>query len=378
MIKYPMVDLKGQYEKIKPEIDKAVSEVMDSTAFIKGPAVKSFQANLEKYLNVKHVIPCGNGTDALQLALMALDLQPGDEVITSTFTFIATAEVIALLKLKPVLVDVLPDTFNINPDAVEKAVTGKTKAIIPVHLFGQSADIHAILKIAQKHNLYVIEDTAQAIGADFTCSESGKTKKAGTIGDIGCTSFFPSKNLGAFGDGGALFTDNDELAEKIRAMANHGMKVRYYHDYVGVNSRLDTIQAAILDVKLKYLDEYASARQKAADFYNKAFAGNNKLKTPVTAKFTTHVFHQYTLVLDESIDRDGLMKHLADKGVASAIYYPVPLHLQKAYRDPRYSNGDFPVAEMLSKRVLSLPIHTELTPEIQQYIVDAVNEYVNK
>ncbi len=378
MIKYPMVDLKGQYEKIKPEIDKAVSEVMDSTAFIKGPAVKSFQANLEKYLNVKHVIPCGNGTDALQLALMALDLQPGDEVITSTFTFIATAEVIALLKLKPVLVDVLPDTFNINPDAVEKAVTGKTKAIIPVHLFGQSADIHAILKIAQKHNLYVIEDTAQAIGADFTCSESGKTKKAGTIGDIGCTSFFPSKNLGAFGDGGALFTDNDELAEKIRAMANHGMKVRYYHDYVGVNSRLDTIQAAILDVKLKYLDEYASARQKAADFYNRAFAGNNKLKTPVTAKFTTHVFHQYTLVLDESIDRDGLMKHLADKGVASAIYYPVPLHLQKAYRDPRYSNGDFPVAEMLSKRVLSLPIHTELTPEIQQYIVDAVNEYVNK
>lgn len=373
-----MVDLKGQYEKIKPEIDKAVSEVMDSTAFIKGPAVKSFQANLEKYLNVKHVIPCGNGTDALQLALMALDLQPGDEVITSTFTFIATAEVIALLKLKPVLVDVLPDTFNINPDAVEKAVTGKTKAIIPVHLFGQSADIHAILKIAQKHNLYVIEDTAQAIGADFTCSESGKTKKAGTIGDIGCTSFFPSKNLGAFGDGGALFTDNDELAEKIRAMANHGMKVRYYHDYVGVNSRLDTIQAAILDVKLKYLDEYASARQKAADFYNKAFAGNNKLKTPVTAKFTTHVFHQYTLVLDESIDRDELMKHLADKGVASAIYYPVPLHLQKAYRDPRYSNGDFPVAEMLSKRVLSLPIHTELTPEIQQYIVDAVNEYVNK
>jgi dTDP-4-amino-4,6-dideoxygalactose transaminase len=378
MIKYPMVDLKGQYEKIKPEIDKAVSEVMDSTAFIKGPAVKSFQANLEKYLNVKHVIPCGNGTDALQLALMALDLQPGDEVITSTFTFIATAEVIALLKLKPVLVDVLPDTFNINPDAVEKAVTGKTKAIIPVHLFGQSADIHAILKIAQKHNLYVIEDTAQAIGVDFTCSESGKTKKAGTIGDIGCTSFFPSKNLGAFGDGGALFTDNDELAEKIRAMANHGMKVRYYHDYVGVNSRLDTIQAAILDVKLKYLDEYASARQKAADFYNKAFAGNNKLKTPVTAKFTTHVFHQYTLVLDESIDRDELMKHLADKGVASAIYYPVPLHLQKAYRDPRYSNGDFPVAEMLSKRVLSLPIHTELTPEIQQYIVDAVNEYVNK
>ncbi len=378
MIKYPMVDLKGQYKKIKPEIDKAVLDVIDSTAFIKGPAVSNFQSDLEKYLNVKHVITCGNGTDALQLALMALGLQPGDEVITTTFTFIATAEVIALLKLKPVLVDVLPDTFNIDPEAVEKAVTGKTKAIIPVHLFGQTADIHAILKIAQKYNLYVVEDTAQALGAEFTCPESGKTKKAGTFGDIGCTSFFPSKNLGAFGDGGALFTDNDELAEKIRAMANHGMKVRYYHDYVGINSRLDTIQAAILDIKLKYLDQYAAARQKAAQFYNNAFDGNKKLKTPETAQFTTHVFHQYTLVLDKSINRDGLMKHLAGKGIASAVYYPVPLHLQKAYSDPRYSLNDFPVAENLSGTVLSLPIHTELTPSIQQYIVDAVNEYLNK
>ena len=378
MIKYPMVDLKGQYKKIKPEIDKAVLDVIDSTAFIKGPAVSNFQSDLEKYLNVKHVITCGNGTDALQLALMALGLQPGDEVITTTFTFIATAEVIALLKLKPVLVDVLPGTFNIDPEAVEKAVTGKTKAIIPVHLFGQTADIHAILKIAQKYNLYVVEDTAQALGAEFTCPESGKTKKAGTFGDIGCTSFFPSKNLGAFGDGGALFTDNDELAEKIRAMANHGMKVRYYHDYVGINSRLDTIQAAILDIKLKYLDQYAAARQKAAQFYNNAFDGNKKLKTPETAQFTTHVFHQYTLVLDKSINRDGLMKHLAGKGIASAVYYPVPLHLQKAYSDPRYSLNDFPVAENLSGTVLSLPIHTELTPSIQQYIVDAVNEYLNK
>jgi dTDP-4-amino-4,6-dideoxygalactose transaminase len=373
-----MVDLKGQYKKIKPEIDKAVLDVIDSAAFIKGPAVSNFQSDLEKYLNVKHVITCGNGTDALQLALMALGLQPGDEVITTTFTFIATAEVIALLKLKPVLVDVLPGTFNIDPEAVEKAVTGKTKAIIPVHLFGQTADIHAILKIAQKYNLYVVEDTAQALGAEFTCPESGKTKKAGTFGDIGCTSFFPSKNLGAFGDGGALFTDNDELAEKIRAMANHGMKVRYYHDYVGINSRLDTIQAAILDIKLKYLDQYAAARQKAAQFYNNAFDGNKKLKTPETAQFTTHVFHQYTLVLDKSINRDGLMKHLAGKGIASAVYYPVPLHLQKAYSDPRYSLNDFPVAENLSGTVLSLPIHTELTPSIQQYIVDAVNEYLNK
>lgn len=377
MVKYPMVDLTGQYKKIKSEIDKAMSEVIASTSFINGPAVKRFQANLEKYLKVKHVIPCGNGTDALQLALMALDLQPGDEVITTTFTFIATAEVIALLKLKPVLVDVLPDTYNIDPDAVEKAITPKTKAVIPVHLFGQSANIHALIKLAQKYDFYIVEDTAQALGADFTCPESGRTKKAGTFGHIGCTSFFPSKNLGAFGDGGAAFTNNDELAAKLRMLANHGMKVRYHHDFVGVNSRLDSLQAAILDVKLKYLDDYAAARQKAAAFYNEAFAGISQIVIPITAGFTTHVYHQYTMVL-KGVNRQGLMKHLADKGIASAVYYPIPLHLQKAYADPRYRNGDFPVAERLSKQVVSLPIHTELTPEIQAYIVDSVKEYLLK
>jgi len=378
MIKYPMVDLVGQYKKIKPEVDAAVEEVMETATFINGPAVKKFQADFEKYLNVKHVIPCGNGTDALQLALMALNLQPGDEVITTSFTFIATAEVIALLKLKPVLVDVLPQTYNIDPVAVEKAITDKTKAIIPVHLFGQSADIHAIIKLAQKYELYIVEDTAQAIGADFTCPESGNTKKAGTFGNIGCTSFFPSKNLGAYGDGGAAFTNDDALAERLRVLANHGMKVRYYHDLVGVNSRLDSMQAAILDIKLKHLDEYSAARQKAAAFYNKAFAHTDKIKTPVTADFTTHVYHQYTMVLADGVDRESLQKHLAEKGIASAVYYPVPLHLQKAYRDPRYHEGDFPVTEYLSKHVLSLPIHTEMTEEILQYITQSVLEFVEK
>jgi len=371
-----MVDLVGQYKKIKPEVDAAMMEVIESASFIKGPAVKRFQSHLEEYLKVKHVIPCGNGTDALQLALMALDLQPGDEVITTSFTFIATAEVIALLKLTPVLVDVLPDTYNIDPDAVERAVTSKTKAIIPVHLFGQSANIHAILKIAQKYNLYIVEDTAQAIGADFTCPESGNTKKIGTFGHIGCTSFFPSKNLGAYGDGGAAFTNDDALAEKLRVLANHGMKVRYYHDMVGVNSRLDTIQAAILDIKLGHLDEYAEARLRAATFYNDAFAVSDKIKTPVTASFTTHVFHQYTMVLADDIDRAALQKHLADKGIASAVYYPVPLHLQKAYRDSRYTEGDFPVTEHLSNHVLSLPIHTEMTVEMLREITTAVLEFV--
>ncbi len=371
-MKFPMVDLKGQYLKIKPEIDKAISAVIESTAFIKGPAVKQFEEHLAGYLNVKHVIGCGNGTDALQLALMALGLAPGDEVITTSFTFIATAEVIALLKLKPVLVDVLPDTYNIDPEAVERAITPRTRAIIPVHLFGQTADMYRIMQIAHKHNLYVIEDTAQALGADFTDPETGKTQKAGTIGTIGCTSFFPSKNLGAYGDGGAVFTNDDDLAARLRMLANHGMKVRYYHDYVGVNSRLDTIQAAILDVKLPHLDEYARARQQAADYYNRAFAGCKKLKTPQTAPFTTHVFHQYTLVLDESVDRQALMDFLKARGIASAVYYPVPLHLQKAYRDERYGTGDFPVTEKLSRTVLSLPIHTEMTPEIQKEISEAV------
>jgi dTDP-4-amino-4,6-dideoxygalactose transaminase len=377
MIKYPMVDLIGQYKKIKPEVDAAVQEVMETAAFINGPAVKSFQKNLEKYLDVRNVIPCGNGTDALQVALMALDLQPGDEVITTSFTFIATAEVIALLKLTPVLVDVLPDTYNIDPEAVEKAITEKTKAIIPVHLFGQCANMDEIMALARKHDLYVIEDTAQAIGAEYTFKD-GTVKKAGTIGNIGCTSFFPSKNLGAYGDGGAIFTDDDELAKKLRVIVNHGMAVRYYHDYVGVNSRLDTMQAAILDIKLKHLDEYSAARQKAAAFYNNAFSKTDKIKTPDTAGFTTHVFHQYTMVLAEGVDREGLQQHLAEKGIASAVYYPVPLHLQKAYRDPRYKEGDFPVTEYLSNHVLSLPIHTEMTEEILQYITQSVLEFVEK
>jgi len=376
MIRYPMVDLLGQYQKIKPEIDAALQAVIESTSFINGPAVKAFQENLAKYLQVKHVIACGNGTDALQLALMALDMKPGDEVITTSFTFIATAEVIALLKLTPVLVDVLPDTYNIDPEAIEKAITPKTKAIIPVHLFGQAADMQRLKAIAEKYQLFLIEDTAQALGADVYFPDNGKTKKVGTIGDIGCTSFFPSKNLGAFGDGGAIFTDNDVLGSKLQILANHGMKVRYYHDYVGINSRLDSMQAAILNVKLKYLDEYASARQKAAEFYNKAFAGCPQIITPVTARFTSHVFHQYTLVLKEA-DREGLMKHLAENGIASAVYYPVPLHLQKAYRDTRYNEGDFPVTEFLSKSVLSLPIHTELTDAMQQEIADAVLYFIN-
>lgn len=377
MIKYSMVDLRGQYKKIKPEVDAAIREVLDSTAFINGPAVKTFQKNLEEYLGVKHVIPCGNGTDALQVALMALELQPGDEVITTSFTFIATAEVIALLKLTPVLVDVDPDTFNIDPKAIEHAITPKTKAIIPVHLFGQCADMHTIKDIAKKHNLYVVEDTAQAIGAEYTCYNSGNMKKAGTLGDIGCTSFFPSKNLGCYGDGGAICTNNDDLAAQMRSVVNHGMKVRYYHDFIGINSRLDSIQAAVLNIKLNHLDEYNRARKKAAAYYNEAFANHPKIKTPVTASFSNHVFHQYTLVLKD-IAREGLMKHLAGKGIASAIYYPVPLHLQKAYLDPRYKEGDFPVTEALSKSVISLPIHTELTEEIQKGITEAVLEYVGK
>lgn len=377
MMQYPMVDLLGQYQKIKSEIDAALQEVIESTSFIKGPAVKTFQENLSAYLKVKHVITCGNGTDALQLALMALGLKPGDEVITTSFTFIATAEVIALLKLTPVLVDVLPDTFNIDPDAVEKAITSRTKAIIPVHLFGQAADMQRLKAIAEKYKLFVIEDTAQALGADISFPGNGETKKAGTLGDIGCTSFFPSKNLGAFGDGGAIFTDDDNLAPKLQSLANHGMSQRYYHDYVGVNSRLDSMQAAILNVKLKYLDEYAAARQKAAAFYHQAFEDCLKIQTPITAPFTTHVFHQYTLVLKD-VDREGLMKHLAEKGIASAIYYPVPLHLQKAYRDPRYNEGDFPVTEALCKSVLSLPIHTELTTPMQQEIAGTVLEFIRK
>lgn len=376
MKKIQMVDLKSQYDKIKQEVDSAIHEVIDSTAFINGPSVKAFQSDLETYLGVKHVIPCANGTDALQIAMMALGLKPGDEVITANFTFIATAEVIALLGLTPVVVDVDPYTFNIDPAAIQKAITPKTKAIVPVHLFGQCADMDAIMDIAEQHNLYVIEDNCQAIGAEFT-SVKGWTKKGGTIGHIGCTSFFPSKNLGCYGDGGAIFTNDDELAKMLRGMANHGMFVRYYHDYVGVNSRLDTIQAAVLKIKLQHLDSYAAARNKAAAWYDKAFAGCQKLRTPVRYEKSTHVFHQYTLV-SNGIDRAGLIEFLAQRDIPAMIYYPVPLHMQKAYQDPRYNEGDFPVTEALCASVFSLPMHTELGEDQLKYITDSVLEFINK
>jgi len=372
--KIQMVDLASQYKKIQAEVDKAILEVVESSAFINGPEVKSFQTELERYLGVKHVIPCANGTDAIQVAMMALGLQPGDEVITANFTFVATAEVIALLGLKPVLVDVYPDTFTINVEAIEKAITPKTKAIVPVHLFGQSADMDAIMKLAKKHNLYVIEDNAQAIGADYTGAD-GKKVKAGTIGHVGCTSFFPSKNLGCYGDGGAIFTNDDELAKKIRVICSHGSAVQYYHDEIGVNSRLDSMQAAVLRIKLRHLDEYAKARQKAAAFYDKAFANNPKIKTPAHSKSSTHVFHQYTLVLN-GVDRAKLRDHLTTKGIPAMIYYPVPLHLQKAYKDPRYKEGDFPVTEKLCASVLSLPMHTELDEDTLNYITSSVLEFV--
>lgn len=376
MKKIQMVDLQSQYQNMKQEVDQAIQQVIDSCAFINGPAVKSFQENLEQYLGVKHVIPCANGTDALQVAMMALGLQPGDEVITSSFTFIATAEVIALLKLTPVLVDVDPETFNIDPLAIERAITPRTKAIVPVHLFGQCAPMEEIMALAKKHNLHVIEDACQSIGSDYYFSD-GTSKKSGTIAEMGCTSFFPSKNLGCYGDGGAIFTNDDELAKMIRTVVNHGMVVRYYHDYIGVNSRLDSIQAAVLDVKLKRLDTYADNRRRAADYYDKAFAGHPALKTPVRYAKSNHVFHQYTLVAN-GIDRQGLIDHLGSKGIPAMIYYPVPLHLQKAYIDPRYKPGDFPVTEMLSNSVFSLPMHTELDEEQLHFITQSVLEFINK
>lgn len=376
MKKIQMVDLRSQYLKIKDEIDTGIQEVIDSCAFVNGPAVHGFQADLEEYLGAKHVIPCANGTDALQVSMMALGLKPGDEVITTSFTFIATAEVIALLGLTPVLVDVEEDTFNIDPAAVEKAITPKTKAIVPVHLFGQCANMEALQVIADKHELFIIEDACQSIGADYIFKDGSK-KKSGTIGEIGCTSFFPSKNLGCYGDGGAIFTNDDKLAEEMRSVVNHGMKVRYYHDIIGVNSRLDSIQAAILKVKLKHLDEYARERNRAADYYDKAFKDYPQLKTPARWNQTTHVFHQYTLVTD-GIDRDALQKHMMSKDVPAMIYYPVPLHMQKAYLDPRYKEGDFPVTEMLSKRVISLPMSTELDEEQLEYITSSVIEFLEK
>jgi len=371
-----MVDLKSQYLKIKNEVDAAIHSVIDSTAFIGGPEVKAFSTELADYLGCKHVIPCANGTDALQIAMMALGLKPGDEVITADFTYVATAEVIALLGLTPVLVDVLPDTFEIDPIALEKAIGPKTKAIVPVHLFGQCVNMEKVLEIARKHQLFVIEDTAQAIGANYTMQD-GSTHKAGTMGDIGCTSFFPSKNLGCYGDGGALYTNNDELAANIRMIANHGQSVQYVHDSIGVNSRLDNIQAAILRIKLRHLDEYAAARNRAANYYDKALNGVQGIKTPARAKGTTHVFHQYTLQLNGH-DRTALREFLAQKGIPAMIYYPIPLHLQKAYKDSRYKEGDFPVTEKLCASVISLPMHTELDESTQEFIVNAVKEFCQK
>lgn len=372
MKKIQMVDLQSQYQKIKVEVDRGIQEVIDSAAFIKGAAVSRFEQNLASYTGAKHVIPVGNGTDALQIALMALGLKPGDEVITPTFTFIATAEVVALLGLKPVLVDVDWDTMNISLEAVRRAITDKTKAIVPVHLFGQCADMEGLLELAKEKGLYIVEDACQAIGSKYQFSD-GVTKQAGTMGDIGCTSFFPSKNLGCYGDGGAIFTNDDALAGKMRAIANHGMVVRYYHEMVGVNSRLDSIQAAILDVKLQYLDEYIAARQKAAAYYDKAFKGKDWLLTPVCSNRSTHVYHQYTLRL-KGVDRDALRGALAEKGIPAMVYYPVPLHLQEAYKDARYGEGAFPVAERLAECVLSLPMHTELDEEQLEYITRSVEE----
>lgn len=367
-----MVDLKNQYLKIKNEVDNAIQEVIDSTAFIKGEPVKLFESELANYLGVKHVIGCANGTDALQLALMSLGLKPGDEVITPDFTFIATVEVVALLGLKPVLVDVDIDNFTIDIDSLKQAITPKTKAIIPVHLFGQCANMDEIMAIAKQNDIYIVEDVAQAIGSTYTFA-NGLQKRAGTIGHIGCTSFFPSKNLGCFGDGGALFTDDDTLAEEIRSVANHGMKVRYHHDTIGVNSRLDTIQAAILRVKLKQLEEYNFARKEAANLYDQLFKNVKQIQTPVRVKWSDHTFHQYTLKLIEG-DRQRLLSNLSQKGVPAMVYYPIPLHKQKAFEPYVNSNSyvKFPNSLKLSEMVFSLPMHTELNKDIQEYIVQNV------
>ncbi|WP_415582245.1 DegT/DnrJ/EryC1/StrS family aminotransferase [Flavobacterium longum] len=375
MKKIQMVDLKGQYDQIKETVNASIQEVLDNTAYINGPQVHAFQKNLEEYLGCKHVIPCANGTDALQIAMMGLDLKPGDEVITADFTFAATVEVIALLQLTPVLVDVNLFNMNIDIDAIKKAITPKTRAIVPVHLFGRAANMEAIMEIAAQHNLYVIEDNAQAIGANCKFSDGSK-RKAGTIGHVGATSFFPSKNLGAYGDGGAIFTNDDELAHKLRGIVNHGMYVRYHHDVVGVNSRLDSVQAAVLNAKLPKLDEYNRARQEAARKYTKALSGHKNIIAPeICDVCDCHVFHQYTLRI-VGADRNGLMQHLLDKGIPCAIYYPIPLHAQKAYLDPRYKEEDFPVTNLLVNEVISLPMHTELDDEQIQFITDSVLEFL--
>ncbi len=379
-----MVDLKGQYNDIKDTINSSIQDVLENTAYINGPKVHEFQKNLETYLGVKHVIPCANGTDALQIAMMGLGLKPGDEVITANFTFAATVEVIALLNLTPVLVDVNEDDFNINIEAIKNAITPKTKAIVPVHLFGQSANMEAIMDIAKTHNLFVIEDNAQAIGANYTY-KNGTKAKAGTIGHVGATSFFPSKNLGCYGDGGAIFTNNDDLAHTIRGIVNHGMYKRYHHDVVGVNSRLDSIQAAVLNTKLPKLDTYNKARQTAAKKYNKAFEGVDKITIPKIANgckticdaCDCHVFHQYTLRV-KGIDRDALVKHLNENEIPCGVYYPIPLHKQKAYVDSRYNDTDFAVTNQLAKEVISLPMHTELDNEQIAYITSTIINYINE
>lgn len=369
-----MVDLGRQYQRLKDDIDNAMQQVITTTAFIKGPEVEQLEEQLCNYLNVKHTIGCGNGTDALQLALMALDLSPGDEVITSNFTFIATVEVIALLGLKPVLVDVDPHTFNLDTAQVKKAITPQTKAIVPVHLFGQCADMDTLCQLAREHNIYIIEDGAQSIGAEYTFA-NGEVKKASAIGDIGTTSFFPSKNLGAFGDGGAVFTNNDVLAAKIRSVANHGMSKRYHYNHIGINSRLDTLQAAILTVKLKQLDDFNRRRQAAADYYDHAFAANNIIQVPHRSLNSTHVFHQYTLRIKKG-DRNKLQEYLKNKSIPSMIYYPVPLHTQEAYNRYAFNDNNFPVTKMLCEQVLSLPMHTELTIDELDFITEAVNEFL--
>jgi len=383
MRKIQMVDLKGQYQEIKHSVDKSISDVIESTAFINGPDVHQFQKELEEYLDVKHVIPCANGTDALQIAMMGLGLRPGDEIITADFTFAATVEVIALLQLTPVLVDVDPVTFNIDVAAVERAITPKTKAIVPVHLFGLTANMDEIMELAKKHNLFVIEDNAQGIGADYS-SKDGSKKKSGTIGHVASTSFFPSKNLGCYGDGGAIFTNNDELAHTIRGIVNHGMYTRYHHDVVGVNSRLDSIQAAVLRAKLPHLDQYNLARRTAAKKYNQAFLGVKNIITPtgfckaggsICETCNCHVFHQYTLRIIES-DRDALVKCLSDNGIPCGVYYPIPLHKQKAYLDSRYKEEDFPYTNQLVKEVISLPMHTELDDEQINFITKTVINFV--
>lgn len=371
-----MVDLVGQYQGIQKEMDAAILAVVHSAKFIKGPAVKQFEANLAAYLGIKHVIGCANGTDALQIALMALGLKPGDEVIVPAFTYVATAEVIGLLNLKPIMVDVDPNTFNVTVANLEKAVTANIKAIAPVHLFGQSSDMESVLAFAKQHNLYIIEDNAQAIGANYTFSD-GKIAKAGTIGDIGCTSFFPSKNLGCYGDGGAIFTNDDALAEKIRMIANHGQKKKYHHAVIGCNSRLDSIQAAVLDVKLKYLDDYSVARQEVAGNYDQAFGGMEQLQIPVRATNSTHVFHQYTLLVKDG-RRDELITYLKSKAIPTGVYYPIPLYKQDAFKVYVQDGFRLETTEMLCESVISLPIHTEMNPDTQNFIIQAILDFFDK